>query len=115
MLKLAVHVADGVLFSVANSWGYVSYAIKIMREEADRIGRRFDEFDVASYVLCYVSEESEKAQEKLKPRLLSFLVRPGRGEFILEMAGLDPQQVIPIRKKFEKRDRKGPWEGSQTI
>ena len=106
MLKLAVQVADGVLFSVASPPGYVSYATKVMREEAYRIGRSFDEIDVASYVLCYVSEDSERAVEKLKPRLLSFLVRPRRGEFILEMAGLDTQQVIPIREAFKKGDRR---------
>lgn len=106
MLRLTVQIADGVLFSVASSPGYVSYAIRTMREEADRIGRRFDEIDVASYVLCHLSDDPEKAREKVKPRLLAFLVRPKRGESILEMAGLNPELITPIRAAFEKGNRR---------
>ena len=106
MLRLTVQIADGVLFSAASPLGYVSYAIRIMREEADRIGRKLDEIDVASYVLCYVSQDSEKAREKVKPRLLTFLLRPRWGEFIMEMAGLKPQLVDPIRAAFQKGDRR---------
>jgi 5,10-methylenetetrahydromethanopterin reductase len=106
MLRLTVQIADGVLFSVASSPGYASYAIRTMREEADRVGRSFDQIDIASYVLCYVSDDLEKAREKVKPRLLTFLVRPKRGESILEMAGLNPELITPIRAAFERGKRR---------
>jgi 5,10-methylenetetrahydromethanopterin reductase len=112
MIKLAVRIADGVLFSNATSPNYMKYATRVMREEAKRICRDFDEIDIASNILCAVSEDSDLAREAVKPEIVSFLSRPVRGEYIMEKADLNADLLVPIRKAFQKGDRK---EASRSI
>ncbi|MCJ7634538.1 LLM class flavin-dependent oxidoreductase [Candidatus Bathyarchaeota archaeon] len=105
MLKLTARIADGVLFSSITSPNYVKYAIKVMREETNKIERDFDEIDIACNILCCLSEDSKLAHQTVKPAILSFLARPVRGELIMEKAGLDAELLIPIRKALQSGDR----------
>jgi 5,10-methylenetetrahydromethanopterin reductase len=107
MLRLAARVADGVLLSTASSPSYVAYAMDVLKRETERLGRDFEEIDVACNVLCCVSEDPERARAAVKPRIIHFLARPARGEYIMDKAGLDRKSLTPIRQALQTGDRDG--------
>lgn len=107
MLRLAARVADGILLSTASSPAYVAYAVGILKRETERVGRDLAEIDVACNVLCCVSEDREHARAAVKPRIMHFLARPTRGEYIMDMAGLDRESLTPIRRALQTGDRAG--------
>lgn len=107
MLRLAARVADGVLLSTASPPAYAAYAVGVLKRERARLGRDVEKFDVACNVLCCVAEDSENARAAVKPRIMHFLARPGRGEFIMDMAGLDRKRLAPIRHALQTGDRDG--------
>mgnify|MGYP001181704291 FL=1 len=102
MLKLAAEIADGVLFSIVSSPGFIENALKLVAEHRRRSSKRRTAIDSASLISCAVAEDSDRARDKVKPIIASVLTRPGRGEYLLERTGMDPNIVGALQKGLER-------------
>ena len=83
-LKLAGRIADGVILNAICSPEYTVNALRIIREEREKIGKSMDGFFVAQIVNVSVEDDHQKALDavrwevatKVDPRQISFILEP---------------------------------------
>jgi len=89
MLQLAGQIADGVLLTAASSPKYVRMAVDNIRIGAEESDRDPSSIDIACYIVCSVSDRSDKAFEAAR-RAVAANVSPAEyGRLMLEETGLD--------------------------
>ena len=73
MLRLSGAIADGTVLSVLASPAYVSWARDRITEGAERAGRDAARHRVATFALCTVDADGERARADMRPLLAFFL------------------------------------------
>jgi len=96
MLQLAGELADGVLLTAGCSPKYVTTAKKNIRIGAEKTGRDPSSIDVACYIICSVSDSSDKAFEAARSLVGLTISPPEYGKLVLEETGLDPSLLDRI-------------------
>ena len=83
-LRLAGQIGDGVVLNAVCSPEYTVNALKIIREEVEKAGRDWSNFEVSQIINCSVEEDHKKAFDairwevatKLDPIQIPFIARP---------------------------------------
>lgn len=102
MLQLAGEIADGIILTGGSSLNYTRHAIKNIKIGARKAGRDLSQIDVASYLVCSVSEDHKVAKDATR-RLVAFLMsRPGRAELMLEEEDLDRKALNLIKQELRR-------------
>ena len=106
-LRLAGEVADGVLLNTYSPPGYVRYAVREVREAAERAGRDPNSVDIACMLPVGLSDDVQSIRPGQKQRLVRLLAEPLVGELLLDKGGFDPSILGPLRASAEEQDSEG--------
>jgi len=74
MLRLSGEIADATLLSVLASPPYVAWARQQVSEGMARSGRTAEHHPIATYALCLVDDDEERAREHIRPFLARMLL-----------------------------------------
>ncbi len=99
MLRLAGEIGDGVLINASHPRDF-EYAIKMIKEGAEKANRDIKSIDVAAYTCFSISEDYEVAKEKAK-QVVAFIVA-GSPPQVLERHGISPDVADIIRGHIAK-------------
>ena len=103
-LRLAGTIADGVLLNAYTPTGYVRYAVKEVREAAEKAGRDPDSIDIACMLVVRLTDDPASIWSGLKQRIARLLEEPRVGEILLEKGGFDGSILGPLRAAGQKAD-----------
>lgn len=97
MLQLSGEIADGTLLSFLSTPAYIKYAIKHIKEGAEKAGKRTSQVNVAVYLLTSISKDSKVARERVKlflAYLLSFI------DPAFEYTDITKEEITPLRESL---------------
>lgn len=91
-LRLAGRLADTVLLNYATGPGYVAWAVRQVREGAERAGRDPDDVDIAGYVLvaCLDQEDGARQLAGVRRTVAAVHAIPGEGALLAAPSGGSP-------------------------
>jgi 5,10-methylenetetrahydromethanopterin reductase len=107
MLRLAGHLADGVLLNVGASTEYVRWAVAQIRASMSETGRAAEQFTVAAWLSAYVTDDYDSAMQRAREWLATMLAIPRQGEILLEQSGIDTSILEGIRAHFSAYPHRG--------
>lgn len=105
-LSVAGALADGVLFSVLCSPGFVRKRVEDLRTGTERAGRSLADMDVACYIIFSVDEDGAEARHAAKELVATYLTLVLDPVRITE-AGLSVDEVASVRERLLEADRAG--------
>ena len=92
MIQLAGKIADGVLLSLGSAPEYVKhFVIKNLKIGAEKAGRKVEDVDVATYILCSVSKDKKEEHKEAKGFVTYALAYSS--EEILKVCGYDYEEI----------------------
>jgi len=96
-LRLAGRLADDALLNYGAGPEYVSQAVALIREGAERAGRDPDSVDVAGYVLVARTDQQDAARqlEAVRRTVASVHAIPGEGAYLANPSGGTPSTWTP--------------------
>jgi 5,10-methylenetetrahydromethanopterin reductase len=99
MLRLSGEIAQGALVNASHP-EYFRYAVKLIREGAEKNHRDFNSFDVAAYTSFSISEDRNAAVKAAKPTVA--FITAGSPDGIFEKYDISTEKVQRIREAFKK-------------
>lgn len=99
-LSLAGEIGDGVLLDYGGSPDYARQGVAKVAASASRKGRNPEDIDIASLIMCSISEDRETAVANAKKHLVPILAAPNLGEALLDGSGADPKISAKLRQYF---------------
>ncbi len=104
MLELAGATGDGVLINASHPKDF-EYAVKYIRDGAQKAGRKIEDIDVVAYAALSVDENAAKAREAA--RIVVAFIVAGSPDNVLERHGIKKEEVEAIRSALAKGDIPG--------
>lgn len=100
MLGLTGEVADGVIFSSLASPEYAKYAVNLIREGAEKVGRDPRQIDIGCSVVLAASENEEAARQAAVRAFLYYVRIPEMKDFQIRKTGFDPKEFEELRRTY---------------
>jgi 5,10-methylenetetrahydromethanopterin reductase len=116
-LRLAGQIADGVILNGFTSATYAKRAIRLIKEGAEKSGRRTEEIDIASANILSVRDNSRQAKESLRWLVATYLVTfPAIAkESGVSQELLDSIKVVYDREGLENASRLVPYSVIESL
>jgi 5,10-methylenetetrahydromethanopterin reductase len=97
MLTLCGEIADGVVLNCFTPLQYLSRAVELVREGAERVGRDPASVDIAALIYVSVDKDVSKACSMLKPMLARYLAQQPH---IARDSGMSDDAIRAVRSAF---------------
>ena len=104
MLELAGAIGDGVLINASHPKDF-EYAVKYIKDGAQKAGRKIEDIDVVAYAALSVDEDAARARDAA--RIVVAFIVAGAPDNILERHGIKKEEVEAIRSAIAKGDIPG--------
>jgi 5,10-methylenetetrahydromethanopterin reductase len=104
LLRLAGEVADGVIIGSLTSKEGLDYALENIRLGLEKAGRDIDDFDIILWAYTAISDDEEKARDRVRQLVVSSMWS-SRG--IIGMLGLAEGEWKPLEEEMKEGFRKG--------
>ncbi len=105
MSRLGGEVADGLIYSLPTPH-YIKQTLPIIKEGADKAGRKLEDIDVAAYLLCDPNPDIDKARESIREHIFGYT---GSSAYVnmLKLSGFAEEIDAALKARAEGDMKKG--------
>jgi 5,10-methylenetetrahydromethanopterin reductase len=113
--QLGGEIGDGVLTPSITTPAFVRYTRGNVAEGAARAGKDPDEIDIGCTIVASIGEDREKGRDGAREIAGMYLANKvqnirGSADTLLELAGIDPEEIGPIADAMERGGRQAAKE-----